>query len=53
MTAAARWKLALWCEEHGLKDIAHVHFGEVISLDPGRDAAWQQAFGFKKLETAG
>ncbi len=31
MTAAARWKLALWCEEHGLKDIAYVHFGEVIS----------------------
>ncbi len=48
LTAAARWKLALWCEEHGLKDLAYVHFGEVISLDPGRDAAWRK-LGFKKL----
>ena len=23
-TAAAHWKLALWCEEHGLKDLANV-----------------------------
>jgi hypothetical protein len=47
MTAAARWKLALWCEEHGLKDLAYVHLGEVISLDPARDAAWRK-LGFKK-----
>jgi hypothetical protein len=47
MTAAARWKLALWCEQHGLKDIAYVHFGEVIMLDPKRDAAWKR-LGFKK-----
>jgi hypothetical protein len=47
MTAAARWKLALWCEEHGLKDIVHVHFGEVVWLDPKRDAAWRR-LGFKK-----
>ena len=47
MTAAARWKLALWCEEHRLKDLAVVHFGEVISLDPSRDAAWRK-LGFKK-----
>jgi hypothetical protein len=47
MTAAAQWKLALWCEEHGLKDIAFVHFGEVIRLDPKRDAAWRR-LGFKK-----
>jgi hypothetical protein len=47
MTAAARWKLALWCEEHRLKDLAYVHLGEVISLDPGRDAAWRK-LGFKK-----
>ncbi len=47
MTAAARWKLALWCEEHRLKDLAFVHLGEVISLDPGRDAAWRK-LGFKK-----
>jgi hypothetical protein len=47
MTAAARWKLAIWCEEHGLKEEALVHFGEVISLDPKRDAAWRR-LGFKK-----
>ncbi len=47
ITAAARWKLALWCEEHGLKEEALVHFGEVISLDPKRDAAWRR-LGFKK-----
>ncbi len=48
MTAAARWKLAIWCEEHGLADLAFVHLGEVISLDPGRDVAWRK-LGFKKL----
>ena len=47
MTAAARWKLALWCEEHRLKDLAYVHLGEVISLDPGREAAWRK-LGFRK-----
>ena len=47
MTAGARWKLALWCEEHRLKDLAFVHLGEVISLDPSRDAAWRK-LGFKK-----
>ena len=47
MTAAARWKLALWCEEHGLKDIANAQLGEVIWMDPKRDAAWQR-LGFKK-----
>ncbi|HKI20452.1 MAG TPA: hypothetical protein VKA15_21365, partial [Isosphaeraceae bacterium] len=25
-TAAAQWKLGLWCEEHGLKAEAYVHF---------------------------
>ncbi len=47
MTAAVRWKLAVWCEEHGLKDLAYVHFGEVISLDPKREAAWKK-LGFKR-----
>jgi hypothetical protein len=47
VTAAAQWRLALWCEEHGLKDLAYVHFGEVIRLDPKRDAAWRR-LGFKK-----
>jgi hypothetical protein len=47
MTATARMKLALWCEEHGLSDLAYVHFGEVISIDPKREAAWKK-LGFKK-----
>jgi hypothetical protein len=47
MSADARWKLALWCEAHGLDDLAYVHFGEVISMDPKRDAAWKK-LGFKK-----
>jgi hypothetical protein len=46
-TAAAQWRLAIWCEEHGLKDLAYVHFAEVARLDPRRDAAWRK-LGFKK-----
>ena len=47
-TPAAQWKLGLWCEEHGLKDLAYVHFAEVVRLDPKRDAAWRK-LGLKKL----
>jgi hypothetical protein len=46
-TAAAQWKLGLWCEERGLKDLAYVHFAVVARLDPRRDAAWRK-LGFKK-----
>jgi hypothetical protein len=46
-TAAAQWRLGTWCEEHGLKDGAYVHFAEVVRLDPKRDAAWRK-LGFKK-----
>ena len=47
-TAAAQWKLGLWCEEHGLKAEAYVHFAEVVRRDPRRDAAWRK-LGFKKV----
>jgi hypothetical protein len=47
-TAAAQWKLGLWCEEHGLKTEAYVHFAEVVRQDPKRDAAWRK-LGFKKV----
>ena len=47
-TPAAQWKLGLWCEEHGLRDLAYVHFAEVARLDPKRDAAWRK-LGFKKV----
>jgi hypothetical protein len=48
-TAAAQWKLGLWCEEHGLKAEAYVHFAEVVRRDPKRDAAWRK-LGFKKVD---
>jgi hypothetical protein len=47
-TAAAQWRLGLWCEQHGLKPEAYVHFAEVVRLDPKREAAWRK-LGFKKL----
>ena len=34
-TVAAQSKLAAWCEEHGLKAEAYVHYAEVVRLDPG------------------
>jgi hypothetical protein len=46
-TAAAQWKLALWCEQNGLTTEAIVHFAAVVRLDPKRDAAWRK-LGFKK-----
>lgn len=41
-TAAAQWKLALWCEQNGLRPEAYVHLGKVIELDPKKDLAWQK-----------
>jgi hypothetical protein len=46
-TAAAHSKLAAWCEEHGLKAEAYVHYAEVVRLDPKREAAWHK-LGYKK-----
>ncbi len=46
-TAAAQWKLALWCEQNGLTAEATVHLAEVVRLDPRRDAAWRK-LGYKK-----
>ncbi len=42
------WKLALWCEQNGLKQQAAAHFYQVLARDPKRDAAWKH-LGFKKL----
>ncbi len=42
------WKLALWCEQNGLKQQATAHLFEVLKHDPRRDAAWKR-LGFKKL----
>jgi hypothetical protein len=46
-TAGAQSKLAAWCEEHGLKAEAYVHYAEVVRLDPKREAAWRK-LGYKK-----
>ena len=46
--ASAHWKMAVWCEQNGLRPEAYFHFGKVIELDPKRDAAWQK-LGFKKV----
>jgi hypothetical protein len=41
-TAEAQWKLALWCEENGLKEEEAAHLAAVVRLDPSRDAAWKR-----------
>jgi hypothetical protein len=46
-TAAAHWRMAVWCEEHGLKDQAYVHYAQVVQLDPRREPAWRK-LGFIK-----
>ncbi|WP_406694312.1 polymorphic toxin-type HINT domain-containing protein [Singulisphaera sp. Ch08] len=46
-TADAHWKLALWCEEKGLKAEATAHLSSVVRLDPSREAAWKR-LGCKK-----
>lgn len=48
-TAAAQWKLALWCEQHGLGAEAYAHLAAVVKLDPKRDAAWKK-LGYRKFE---
>ena len=42
------WKLALWCEQNGLKPEALAHFSMVVRLDPSREAAWKR-LGCKKV----
>jgi hypothetical protein len=46
-TADAQWRLALWCEDHGLKAEAYVHLAEVVKLDPKRVGAWRR-LGFRQ-----
>jgi tetratricopeptide (TPR) repeat protein len=41
-------KLALWCEQNGLKDQAIAHFHQALRLDPSRDVAWKH-LGYKKV----
>jgi hypothetical protein len=46
-TAEAQWKLALWCEENGLREEARAHLVAVTRLDPSREAAWKR-LGYRK-----
>lgn len=41
-------KLALWCEQNGLKDQAIAHFHQAIRLDPTREVAWKH-LGYRKV----
>ena len=42
------WKLALWCEQNGLKEQASAHLHQVLRLDPKRESAWKH-LGYKRL----
>jgi hypothetical protein len=46
-TAEAHWKLALWCEENGLKAEAVAHLTSLTRLEPRREAAWRR-LGYKR-----
>jgi len=46
-SADAHWKIAMWCEQRGLKPEATAHLTMVTQLDPGREAAWKR-LGYKK-----
>ncbi len=43
-----QYKLALWCEERGLKDEARAHLATVVRLDPKHAEAWKK-LGYKKV----
>jgi tetratricopeptide (TPR) repeat protein len=42
------WKLAVWCEQNGLKEQASAHLYQVLRLDPWRESAWKH-LGYKKV----
>ena len=46
-SADAHWKLALWCEQQGLRPEATAHFTRVTQLEPGREAAWKR-LGYRR-----
>jgi Pretoxin HINT domain len=46
--AADQWKLAMWCEQNGLKGQATAHLFRVVQLDPSRDSAWKR-LGYKRM----
>jgi hypothetical protein len=46
-SADAHWKMALWCEQQGLKPEATAHLTRVVQLEPGREVAWKH-LGYRK-----
>ncbi len=46
-SADAHWKMALWCEQQGLKPEATAHLMRVVQLEPGREIAWKH-LGYRK-----
>lgn len=47
-TIAGHLKLAEWCDQHGLKAEARLHYSEVARLDPKRESAWRK-LGYRKV----
>jgi hypothetical protein len=41
-TADAQWKLAVWCEQKGLKAEATAHLVAVTRIDPDHEGAWKR-----------
>ena len=46
-TAEAHWRLALWCEENGLKPESVAQLWSSLRLDPSREGAWKR-LGYKR-----
>ena len=46
-SADSHWKIAVWCEQQGLKPEATAHLTMVTQLDPHREAAWKR-LGYRK-----
>ena len=51
-SADSHWKIAVWCEQQGLKPEATAHLTMVTQLDPRREAAWKR-LGYRKQGGAG
>ncbi len=51
-SADSHWKIAMWCEQHGLKPEATAHLMMVVHLDPSRETVWKR-LGYRKQGGAG
>jgi hypothetical protein len=46
-SADSHWRMALWCQHHGLEPEAAAHLSMVTQLDPRREAAWSR-LGYRR-----